>query len=98
VRLGTSARSRLLDARAASARRAAPHLSIVGSEFTGRVVGDADVAAPGGRHGGRGHGLPHGRAEFTPRPGRPARRGIPACGRLSRGRTRREDPSRFPVR
>jgi proline racemase len=42
---GTSARLALLDARGRLPRGAAlRHLSIVGSEFTARVVGDADVA------------------------------------------------------
>ena len=37
-------------------RRELRHLSIVGSEFTGRVVGETDVARPaGGRHRRRGH-------------------------------------------
>jgi proline racemase len=42
---GTSARLALLDASGELARGAElRHLSIVGSEFRGRVVGDADVA------------------------------------------------------
>ncbi|MCZ7589447.1 MAG: proline racemase family protein [Gaiella sp.] len=42
---GTSARLALLDAEGRLPRgEALRHLSIVGSEFTGRVVGDAEVA------------------------------------------------------
>ena len=41
---GTSARLALLDGRVLPRGEELRHLSIVGSEFRGRVVGDADVA------------------------------------------------------
>ena len=78
---GTSARLALLDAQGRLPRGAElRHLSIVGSEFTGRVVGDADVAGrPGRDHRGRGLRLPDGPGRVRARPGRPARRGVPAA-------------------
>ena len=77
---GTSARLALLD-RAGRLPRGEElrHLSIVGSEFRARVVGDAEVAGIAGRrHRGRGKRVPDGRARLHARPRRPARRRLPA--------------------
>ena len=64
---GTSARLALLDAQRRLPRGAAlRHLSIVGSEFTGRVVGEADVAGrPAVVTEVEGTAYRTGRAEFT---------------------------------
>ena len=64
---GTSARLALLDAQGRLPRGAPlSHLSIVGSEFTGRVVGEADVAGrPAVVTEVEGTAYRTGRAEFT---------------------------------
>ena len=76
---GTSARLALLDAAGTLPRGdELCHLSIVGSSFTGRVVGADGVA---GRSAVvtevTGSAYRTGEATFDARPGRPARRGIP---------------------
>ena len=80
-----AAAARRRGSRCSTARAGCPrgeelrHLSIVGTEFTGRVVArDRGRGASRRGHRGRGQRLPHGRARVHARPGRPARRGLPA--------------------
>ena len=76
---GTSARLALLD-RSGRLPRGAElrHLSIVGSEFRARVVGDAEVAGiPAVVTEVEGSCPPNGRARLHARSRRPARRGLP---------------------
>ena len=75
---GTSARLALLDAQGRLPRGAPlSHLSIVGSEFTGRVVGEADVAGrPAVVTEVEGTAYRTGRAEFTLDPDDPLAEGF----------------------
>ncbi len=78
---GTSARLALLD-RAGRLPRGAElrHVSIVGTEFRARVVGDERGRRhPGCRHRGRGERVPDRRARLHARPARSARRRFPAA-------------------
>ena len=78
---GTSARLALLhgEGRLATGDELR-HLSIVDSEFRGRVVGEAEVAGrPAVVTEVEGSALPDGSCVVRARPGRPARRRLPAA-------------------